>query len=73
MSFDLAVKMAVYRHFAETGTRPPSEEVAARVGSDVTSVLDAYGRLRASRLLVLENDGSAAYTSPFRAEPLDRQ
>ena len=70
MEFDVQVKLAVYRHFAETGRRPSPEEVAQRVGSDVESVLDAYRRLRAQRLLVLEADGSSIrMASPFSGVP----
>jgi len=66
MESDLQVKLAVYRHFAETGSRPSPDDVAARVGSDVRHVLDAYARLRAQRLLVIEPDGSSIrMASPF--------
>ena len=58
MEFDTRVKLAIYRHFAETGRKPSPEEVAGRVGSGVQVVLDAYRKLRAQRLLVLEADGS---------------
>lgn len=47
MEFDTSVKLAVYRHFAETGRRPSPAEVAGRAGADVAAVLDAYQRLRA--------------------------
>jgi hypothetical protein len=53
MSFDTQTKLAIYRHFAETGQRPSLEVVAERVGSDVTSVREAYVSLRAQRVLVL--------------------
>ncbi len=70
MAFDSQVKLAVYRHFAETGKRPSAGEVARRVGSDVDAVLDAYRRLRAQRLLVLEADGaSIRMASPFSGVP----
>jgi len=70
MEPDIQVKLAVYRHFAETGRRPSPGEVAERVGSDVESVIDAYGRLRAYRLLVLEADGSSIrMASPFSGVP----
>jgi hypothetical protein len=70
MEFDTRAKLAVYRHFAETGRRPSPEEVAGRVGSDVRSVLDAYRRLCAQRLLVLEADGSSIrMASPFSGVP----
>ncbi len=64
MQLDTQVKLAVYRSFAETGSRPSPEQVAGRVGSDVESVIDAYGRLRAQRLLVLEPDGSSIRMAP---------
>jgi alkylmercury lyase-like protein len=64
MDFDTKIKLTVYRHFAETGRRPSPEEVAGLSGSDVGSVLDAYGRLRAQRVLVLEADGSSIRMAP---------
>ncbi len=70
MEFDLQVKLAVYRHFAETGQRPAPEDVAEQVGSDGRSVIDAYGRLSALRMLVLEEDGSSIrMASPFSGVP----
>jgi len=70
MEFDLQVKLTVYRRFADTGRRPSPREVAERVGSDVENVLDAYRRLRAQRLLVLEADGSSIrMASPFSGVP----
>ena len=70
MEYDVQVKLAVYRHFAETGRRPSPEEVAGRIGSSVESVLEAYQRLRAQRLLVLEADGSSIrMASPFSGVP----
>ena len=64
MEFDVQVKLAVYRHFAETGRSPSPAQVSASVGSDVASVLDAYRRLRAQRVLVLEADGSSIRMAP---------
>src|SRR5688500_3991249 len=64
MEFDTQVKLAVYHYFAETGRRPSPQEVAERVGSNVESVLDAYRRLRAQRLLVLDADGSSIRMAP---------
>ena len=64
MEFDVRVKLTVYGHFAETGRRPSPADVAARVGESVASVLDAYQRLRAQRLLVLEPDGSSIRMAP---------
>jgi hypothetical protein len=39
---DVAVKLAVYRHFAETGSRPDADEVARRTGLSVADVLGAF-------------------------------
>ena len=64
IDFDVQVKLAVYGHFAETGHRPAPEEVAERVGSDSASILAAYRRLRAQRVLVLEADGSSSQMAP---------
>ena len=67
---DVQVKLAVYRHFAETGSRPTPETVAERVGSDRAGVLEAYQRLRALRVLVLEDDrASIRMASPFSGVP----
>jgi len=64
MDFDTQIKLAVYGHFAATGSRPSPGEVAEFVGADVGSVLDAYPRLRAQRVLVLEADGSSIRMAP---------
>jgi len=64
MDLDLDVKLAVYLHFAETARRPSPEEVAGRVGVEVPAVLVAYQRLRAQRVLVLEEDGASIRMAP---------
>jgi len=64
MDLDDRVKLAIYGHFADTGCRPAPPEVAARAGVGVAEVLDAYPRLRARRLLVLEEDGSSVRMAP---------
>jgi len=64
MDFDTQVKVAIYGHFAENGQRPSAEAVAARVGVDSQTVLDAYSRLRAQRVLALEADGSSIRMAP---------
>jgi hypothetical protein len=70
MEFDVEVKLAVYRHFAETGRRPSIMETAERVSSDANNVLDAYQRLQVQRLLVLDADGSSIrMASPFSGVP----
>ncbi len=64
MDFDTQVKLAVYRHFAETGRRPEPEEVAEQIGVPVEQVLEAYRHLRAQRVLALEADGAAIRMAP---------
>ena len=61
---DLAVKLAVYRHFAETGRRPEVGEVAARAGVAAGEVAESYARLRTARVLVLEPDGASIRMAP---------
>jgi hypothetical protein len=70
MEFDVQVKQAVYRHFAETGRRPTPADVVLRIGADVERVVAAYQRLRALRLLVLEDDGASIR---FRSEERIRE
>jgi hypothetical protein len=70
MSLDTQIKLAVYRHFADTGQRPLLQLMAERVRSDVDSVREAYARLRAQRVLVLEPDGeSIRMAPPFSGVP----
>ena len=64
MSLDTQTKLAIYRHFAETGQRPSLQVVAERVHADVSSVREAYGRLCAQRVLVLEADGVSIRMAP---------
>ena len=70
MDFDLEVKLAVYRHFAETGRRPSVDEVADRVGAATAEIPPTYARLRVLRVLLLEPDGvSIRMASPFSGVP----
>jgi hypothetical protein len=67
---DLDVKLAIYRHFAETARRPTPEEISARTGVPAADVPAAYARLRAQRVLVLEEDGvSIRMAPPFSGIP----
>ena len=61
---DLEVKLAVYRHFAVTGMRPTADQIARDVSSDISSVMEAYVRLRAQRVLLLEPDGASIRMAP---------
>jgi len=64
MDSETQVKLAVYRHFAETGCRPEPGAVASRAGVSVDRVLEAYQGLRAQRLLALESDGASILMAP---------
>lgn len=67
---DREVRLAVYRHFVATGSRPSPEETAARAGADVPAVVAALHRLRDQRILVLESDGlSIRMAAPFSGVP----
>ena len=68
---DVRTKVAVYALFAETGRAPSATEVAQRVEATrghgtVTAarIKDAYVRLRAQRVLVLEEDGDSIRMAP---------
>lgn len=61
---DLAVKLAVYRTFGETGGRPSVAAVARRAGVDQAQVLASFASLRAQRLLLLEADGATIRMAP---------
>ena len=64
MDFDLGVKLAIYHHFAETGGRPSPEQLAEQVEASPPDVLEAFRRLRAQRVLVLEDDGASIRMAP---------
>ena len=74
MNFDSQAKLAVYRHFTETGTAPALGDVAERVGADVETVHAAFSRLREQRVLALEADGtSIRMAPPFSGVPTQHQ
>ena len=64
MDLETAVKLAVYRSTAASGTPPALDVVAEQVGDAPAAVREAYGRLRASRLLFLEADGETIRMAP---------
>jgi len=64
MEFDVRVKLAVYQITAETGVIPSIELVAERVKALPPAVKEAYARLRANRLLLLERDGVTIRMAP---------
>jgi len=64
MDFDTQVKLCVYRHFADTGEAPAVVDVTGRLGCSSGAVIEAYARLRAQRVLLLESDGSSIRMAP---------
>ncbi len=81
MSFDLDLKLAVYRHFADTGDAPTPRQLASQLGVVEDDVVAGFGRLRVARVLYLEAGGrrirmappfSAAETQHF-VESADRR
>lgn len=70
MDFDTRVKLAVYRHFATAAARPSAAAIAEQLGVETQAVLDAFHRLQAQRLLVLEEDeASIRMAPPFSGVP----
>jgi Alkylmercury lyase len=61
---DVRVKVAIYKHFAETGRRPEVRDVAQRAGAGEGEVLAAFQSLRVQRLLWLEPDGETIRMAP---------
>lgn len=64
MDFDLDVRAAVYRHFAERASAPTLNEMAAATGAGADEVRQAYERLYARRMLVLMPDGESIRMAP---------
>ena len=74
MDIDTQVKVAIYRAIAESGRVPTLEEVAARIRATSATVRDSYGRLRSTRLLLLEPDGvTIRMAPPFSGIPTQHQ
>jgi Alkylmercury lyase. len=70
MEFDTGVKVAIYRGTAESGSPPSIAAVAEKLEADPQAVKEAYARLRASRLLLLEpDDVTIRMAPPFSGVP----
>ena len=61
---DVAVKLAVYRTFAESGESPTVKDVSRRAGAGEREVLASFAHLRSQRLLLLEPDGATIRMAP---------
>ena len=70
MDFDVEVKLAVYRYFAETAAPPTVRDLARRIDVSDAAVRESFARLRSQRLLLLEDDGeSIRMAPPFSGVP----
>jgi len=70
MDFDISVKLAIYRVIADTGKAPTISQVAAKLDSTTVAIREAFQRLFAKRLLVLEPDTfEIRMAPPFSAVP----
>ena len=70
MDFDTCVKLALYGITAESGRIPALEAVVERIAATPGAVTEAYLRLRAGRLLLLEADGvTVRMAPPFSGVP----
>lgn len=69
MDFETAVKLNIYETIAETTKIPSASAVARALDSSVAAVEEAFQRLGAQRLLVLEPGGAAGIrmAPPFSA------
>jgi len=74
MDFDTRVKLAVYRHFADTGEPPTPSRLAGPLTCSPDEVREAFARLRQNRVLLLEPDGETIRMAPpFSGIPTDHQ
>lgn len=64
MDVDSQVKLAIYKHFAETGTAPSAGQIAEQSDADVESVHRAFLRLQDQHVLTLEPDGTTIRMAP---------
>jgi hypothetical protein len=64
MDFDTRVKLTVYKWFAAHGAAPGVSDIASLVAASANDVREAYARLRANRVLLLEPDGETIRMAP---------
>ncbi len=63
-TFDLTLRSAVYRHFANTGQSPTLDDMGAVTGATSEQVMDGYRRLYAKRMLVPAADFASIRMAP---------
>jgi hypothetical protein len=64
MDFDLELRAAIYRHFADTAQPPAVADLVRTVAASPADVKAAYQRLYARRMLVLMPDGESIRMAP---------
>ena len=64
MDFDLQVRAAVYRHFADRAEAPSLAEICRTLDTEPGAVKEAYQRLFAKRMLVPMPDGESIRMAP---------
>jgi hypothetical protein len=67
---DEAVRLVVYRNFAQTGAAPDLEALVREFGITHSDVRDHLRRLAAGRDLVLDDQHRIVMAHPFAAVPL---
>lgn len=64
MDFDLRLRTAIYRHFADDGTPPSADRLASELHARPEEIREAYRRLAERRMLVLTPDGESIRMAP---------
>lgn len=67
--FDQSVRLRIFRHAIETSRPPSIAAAAAALGVTTAEARDAYQRLAAEHLLVLQESGEILMAPPFSAVP----
>src|SRR5262245_56337845 len=68
------VKMAIYRHFADTAEAPSAADLAGPLGMTADEVRAAFTALRTSRVLFLEPNGvTIRMAPPFSGVPTQHE
>ncbi len=59
------LRLAIYRHFADTGRAPSREALSRELATRPDELDDAMSALAAARLVVLDDDGDIVMAHPF--------
>jgi len=64
VDFDLQLRAAIYRHFADHAKAPTIDDMTRAAGRPAREIAEGYQRLYARRLLVLMPDGESIRMAP---------